>query len=60
MNYRETESFVILLNIYILVMIIICLHNNYLTGVMNQFDLELKKLFPVIYDTQSSMRVRSV
>ena len=43
------------LNVCIPAMIIICLYRNYLTRVMNQFDLEFKKLLPVIYDIQSSI-----
>ena len=46
------------MNVYIPVVIIVCLYRNYLTKVMNQFDLEFKKLSPAIGDMQSSMRLR--
>ena len=45
------------MNVYIPIMIIVCLYRNYLTQVMNQFDLEFKKLFLVICDVQSSVRL---
>ena len=38
------------LNVCIPTMIIICLYHNHLTRVMNQFDLEFKKLFSVQWD----------
>ena len=41
-------------------MIIICLYHNHSSRVMNQFDLEFKKLFLVIYDIESSMRFRTI
>ena len=45
-------------DVYIPIVIIVCLYRNYLTQVMNQFDLEFKKLFLVICDVQSSVRLQ--